>query len=121
MRRTLGTLFGLVLALGLVGTSWSATAPTTAPSTSSTTKPATPKKETFGPSKHPSKAQKLVSQVFNINTASAADLQKVPGIGKSTASKIVKARPFTSVDDLVTKKIMSKKDVDKVRANLSTR
>jgi competence protein ComEA len=117
MRRTLGTLFGLVLALGLVGTGWSATAP----ATSSTTKPATTKKETFGSSKHPSKAQKLGSQVININTASAADLQKVPGIGKSTASKIVKARPFTSVDDLVTKKIMSKKDVDKVRANLSTR
>jgi competence protein ComEA len=116
MRRTLGTLFGLVLALGLVGTGWSATAP----STSSTTKPATPKKATYGPSKHTNKAQKLGSQVININTASAADLQKVPGIGKSTASKIVKARPFSSVDDLVTKKIMSKKQLGKVRANLST-
>jgi competence protein ComEA len=123
MRRTLGTLFGLVLALGLVGTGWSATAPTTSsttkPATSSTTKPAT--KVPFGPKTHPSKAQKLGSQVININTASSADLQKVPGIGKSTADKIVKARPFTSVDDLVTKKIMKKKDLDKVRANLSTR
>jgi competence protein ComEA len=122
MRRTLGTLFGLVLALGLVGTGWSATAPTTSsttkPATSTTTKPA---KVPFGPKTHPSKAEKLGSQVININTASSADLQKVPGIGKATADKIVKGRPFTNVDDLVTKKIMKKKDLDKVRGNLSTR
>jgi competence protein ComEA len=122
MRRPLGTLLGLVLALGILGGSARAqtqTAPTTPTKPATTTKPAK-KRTSFGAQKHVSKAEKLGSTVININTASEADLQKVPGISKKRAAKIVKARPFTSVDELVTKKIMSKKDLDKVRANLST-
>jgi competence protein ComEA len=41
----------------------------------------------------------------DVNTASAADLQKVPGIGQSLAQRIVEFRekngPFAQVDDLV--------------------
>jgi DNA uptake protein ComE-like DNA-binding protein len=121
MRRSFETLLGLVLALGLLG-GWAraqtAPATPTKPATT-TTKPAA-KRTSFGARKHANKAEKLGSTVININSASEADLQKVPGISKKRAAKIVKARPFTSVDELVTKKIMSKKDLDKVRANLST-
>jgi len=43
--------------------------------------------------------------LVNLNTATAADLEALPGIGPSTAQKIVDDRtangPFTSVDDLV--------------------
>lgn len=42
---------------------------------------------------------------ININTASAADLTQLPGIGKTTAERIVAYRTqngsFTSVDDLL--------------------
>ena len=42
---------------------------------------------------------------ININTASAADLTQLPGIGKTTAERIVAYRnlngSFTSVDDLL--------------------
>jgi DNA uptake protein ComE-like DNA-binding protein len=116
-------LLGLVVALGLLGgparaQTQTAPATPTKPATT-TTKPKT-KRTSFGAKKHAGKAEKLGSTVVNINTASEADLQKVPGIGKKRAARIVKARPFTSVDDLVAKKIMSKKDLAKVRANLST-
>jgi len=42
---------------------------------------------------------------LDVNTASAADLQKVPGIGGALAQRIVEFRekngPFSQVDDLV--------------------
>ena len=36
----------------------------------------------------------------DINTASAAELEKVPGIGQATAEKIIAGRPYQSVEDL---------------------
>lgn len=45
------------------------------------------------------------SQLVNINTASAAELDLLPGIGPSLAEKIIDHRqtrgPFTSIDDLI--------------------
>ena len=37
---------------------------------------------------------------IDINTASAKDLQKIAGVGKVLAQRIIDARPFYSVDDL---------------------
>ncbi len=54
---------------------------------------------------------------LNVNTASAADLAKIPGINASLADAIVKARPFTDEKDLVKKvKGIGKKNIIQFRS-----
>jgi competence ComEA-like helix-hairpin-helix protein len=38
--------------------------------------------------------------LLNLNTASEAELQRLPGVGPSLAARIVAARPFATIDDL---------------------
>jgi competence ComEA-like helix-hairpin-helix protein len=59
----------------------------------------------------------------NINTASAEQLQQVPGIGPATADKILQMRKsygaFKDVDDLVSIRGIGKKRLDKMRKYLT--
>jgi competence ComEA-like helix-hairpin-helix protein len=60
---------------------------------------------------------------ININTAGATELQQVPGIGPSTAQKILDTRKsygnFKSVDDLLAIKGIGPKKLDKMRKYLT--
>jgi competence ComEA-like helix-hairpin-helix protein len=60
---------------------------------------------------------------INLNTATSAELQQVPGIGPSTADKILKMRksygPFKSVDDLRAIKGIGPKRLEKMRRYLT--
>ena len=60
---------------------------------------------------------------ININTATAADLQQVPGIGPSTAQKIIDTRKsygaFKSVDDLLAIKGIGPNKLEKMRKYLT--
>ncbi|HVO56515.1 MAG TPA: helix-hairpin-helix domain-containing protein [Dongiaceae bacterium] len=60
---------------------------------------------------------------INLNTASALQLQEVPGIGPSTADKILQMRksygPFKSVDDLRAIKGIGTKRLEKMRKYLT--
>lgn len=60
---------------------------------------------------------------INLNSASAAELQQVPGIGPSTAGKILQMRktygPFRSVDDLLAVRGIGRKRLDKMRKYLT--
>jgi DNA uptake protein ComE-like DNA-binding protein len=46
----------------------------------------------------------------NLNTADRDELMKLPGVGEATADKIIAARPFKSKHELVSKKIVSRKE-----------
>lgn len=46
------------------------------------------------------------TKLLDLNTASDADLQQLPGIGPVMAAKIVKGRPYKSKDELVRRKII---------------
>jgi competence ComEA-like helix-hairpin-helix protein len=60
---------------------------------------------------------------ININTAGASDLQQVPGIGPSTAQKILDTRKsygaFKNVDDLLAIKGIGPKKLEKMRKYLT--
>lgn len=46
------------------------------------------------------------SALVDINSASAADLDKLPGIGQSRADAIIKHRPYKGKDDLVSRHVI---------------
>ena len=55
---------------------------------------------------------------INLNTATAGQLDSLPGIGPATAAKIISSReqlPFSSVDDLVSRKLVSASTLAKFR------
>jgi competence protein ComEA len=54
-------------------------------------------------------------QPLDINSASAAELKAVKGIGEADAKKIVENRPYKSTDELLQKKVMPKATYDKIK------
>ncbi|HCS78814.1 TPA: competence protein CelA [Patescibacteria group bacterium] len=56
----------------------------------------------------------------NINTASEKELESLPGIGEVTAAKIISNRPYQSVDELLSKKILNKTTFEKNKGVLVT-
>ena len=57
--------------------------------------------------------------IVNINTASQAELEDIPGVGPVTAGKIISGRPYMRVDELVEKGIMGTALYDKVKTQLT--
>jgi len=55
------------------------------------------------------------SDLININTASESELDKLPGIGPVTAQKIITSRPYSSLEELLTKKAVSSSVYEKIK------
>lgn len=56
---------------------------------------------------------------ININTASESQLDSLPGIGPVTAQKIISGRPYLSVDELLSKKVLSSSVFGKIKDRIS--
>ncbi|MDR3529113.1 MAG: helix-hairpin-helix domain-containing protein [Rhodopila sp.] len=72
-------------------------------------KPTTPSISTTSPSptaRTTPPAASPSSALVDINSASAEDLDKLPGIGKSRADAIIKNRPYKGKNDLVNRNII---------------
>lgn len=56
---------------------------------------------------------------ISINTASASELEALFGVGAATAKKIIDNRPYTSLEDIVTKKVFGQSLFDKLKNQLT--
>jgi len=60
-----------------------------------------------------------VNALININNASESQLDTLPGIGPVTAQKIIVGRPYSSVDELLSKKIVGAKVFGQIKDKIS--
>ena len=76
------------------------------------------------PTKAPAKtgaAKTTADAPIDINSASAAELKKLTGIGDAYSDKIIKGRPYKGKDDLLTKKIIPQATYDKIKDQIIAR
>lgn len=57
--------------------------------------------------------------LVNVNTASQGELDTLPGVGLVTAGKIIEGRPYQTVDELVSKKIIPSRVFEKIKEKIS--
>lgn len=56
----------------------------------------------------------------NINSASIPELEQLPGVGPVLAQKIIDKRPYTGIEELLTKKAVTKAVYEKIKGLVST-
>ena len=75
---------------------------------------AAPAKKAKAEKAAPEKKAAADAKVLDINTASAEELDALPGIGKVRGAKIIKGRPYANKTQLVSKGILNQATYDKI-------
>ncbi|MGC2583391.1 MAG: helix-hairpin-helix domain-containing protein, partial [Acidobacteriaceae bacterium] len=58
--------------------------------------------------------------LVNVNTATRADLESLPGVTPTTARRIAENRPYDTPHDLVRKGVVSQGEYDQIAAQVAT-
>jgi competence protein ComEA len=58
-------------------------------------------------------------QIVDVNAASKTELTSLPGITDAQADRIIAARPFDNKDQLVTRRVLTQEQYDKVASRIT--
>ncbi|MFH0864255.1 MAG: ComEA family DNA-binding protein [Candidatus Gottesmanbacteria bacterium] len=70
-------------------------------------------------SKVDSSEQKATNELISINSASLSELDTLSGVGPVTAQKIIDGRPYQTIEELVSRKIVGQSVFEKIKEKIS--
>lgn len=59
------------------------------------------------------------SGIININSASSAQLDTLEGVGEVTLNKIIQNRPYSQLNDLIDRKVVTQAQFDKIKDKIT--